>query len=56
MALAAYKIRIIANACITRYDNGEGTITFIVGSYNLAPEDQTAVLAEIFAKRPDIGQ
>lgn len=54
MAMAMYKIRIIANACITRYDSGEGDILSIVGSYNLAQEDKDLVLAEIFTKRPDI--
>jgi hypothetical protein len=54
MAMAAYKIRIIANACITRYNNGEGDIVTIVDSYNLSVEDKQLVLAEIYAKRPDI--
>lgn len=54
MAMAAYKIRIIANACITRYDAGEGTIIAIVDSYNLASDDRDLVLAQIIAKRPDI--
>lgn len=52
--LAMYKIRIIARACITRYDTGEGSIAEIVASYKLAPEDTEAVLAYIYAERPDI--
>lgn len=49
-----YKIRIIANACITRYNSGEREITDIVASYNMAQEDADLVLAEIYTKRPDI--
>ncbi|WP_379319348.1 hypothetical protein [Paenibacillus puldeungensis] len=54
MAMAMYKIRIIANACITRYNGGEREIAHIVGSYNMVKEDSDLVLAEIYAKRPDI--
>lgn len=54
MAMAAYKIRIIANACITRYDAGETDINFVVDSYNLSSEDRTAVVLQISLKRPDI--
>jgi hypothetical protein len=53
MALADYKLRIIASACVTRYDGGERALEDIVSSYNLAPEDHTAVLALAMAKRPD---
>ena len=49
-----YKIRIIANACITRYDRGERTMNNIVSSYNLTEEDKSLVIAEITAKRVDI--
>ncbi|MCQ4363024.1 hypothetical protein KQR54_18165 [Mycobacterium gordonae] len=55
MAMPMYKIRIIANACITRYNGGERAITDIVTSYNMAQDDADLVLAEIYAKRPDIG-
>lgn len=54
MAMPMYKIRIIASACITRYDNGEGDIDTIVDSYNLAPDDRAAVMTEIYNRRPDI--
>lgn len=56
MAMAAYKVRIVANACITRYDGGEREITDIVASYRLSAEDSGLVLAEIAVKRPDIPQ
>jgi len=49
-----YQIRIIASACITRYNGGEREITGIVDSYGMAQEDRELVLAEICAKRPDI--
>lgn len=54
MAKPMYQIRIIANACITRYNGGERSITDIVDSYNMAQEDTDLVLAEIYTKRPDI--
>jgi hypothetical protein len=54
MALASYKVRIVANACITRYDAGEREITDIIESYRLNPEDADLVKAEVAAKRPDI--
>ena len=54
MALAAYKVRIMANACITRFDGGERTMNDILTRYNLPAEDATLVKAEIIAKRPDI--
>lgn len=49
-----YRVRILANACITRYDRGEGTIDEILASYNLVSSDATLVKACIMAKRPDI--
>lgn len=54
MTMPMYKIRIIANACITRYDRGERTMNNIVSSYNLTEEDKSLVIAEITAKRTDI--
>lgn len=54
MALADFKIRIIARACVTRYNNGEGDIGTIVDSYNLAAEDRELVLAYVYSIRPDI--
>lgn len=52
--MAAYKIRIFANACITRYDAGEGDISTIITSYGLTEADAQAVTAEVYLKRPDI--
>jgi len=50
----AYQIRIIANACITRYNNGEGDINTIVDRYTLEPEDREAVMTEIRLRLPDL--
>ncbi|MFC3800014.1 hypothetical protein [Cohnella sp. GCM10012308] len=52
--MAMYKVRIIANACITRYDGGERNLLDIVNSYNLSTDDATLVKTEIATKRPDI--
>jgi len=56
MALAAYKIRIIANACVTRNDNGEGTLNTILDTCysSLAPEDRTSVIEYACEKSPDV--
>lgn len=54
MALPMYKIRIVANACITRYERGERTMNDIVSSYTMTEEDKALVVAEIVAKRPEI--
>jgi len=54
MPMASYKIRIIARACITRYDAGEGTMQEIMDSYGLASKDRDPVLTQIAAWRPDI--
>lgn len=54
MALKDYQVRVVANACITRYERGEGTITEVVNSYNMNPTDRELVVAEIMVKRPDL--
>jgi len=54
-SMSVHKIRIIANACITRFDGGERTIEDIINSYTaLNDEDKTLVIAEIASKRLDI--
>lgn len=52
--LTAAKIRLMANACITRYDRGEGTIDDILSSYNIQPNHEILVKAQITEKRPDL--
>ena len=55
MATPMYKIRILANACITRYDRGERTMSDIIDSYaGATEEDKNLVKAEIISKRPNI--
>ncbi|SFE11659.1 hypothetical protein SAMN04487969_101139 [Paenibacillus algorifonticola] len=54
MAMADYKVRVMANACISRYDKGERGIADIVASYGLPAADAELVMAEITAKRSDL--
>jgi hypothetical protein len=54
VAKPIYQIRIIANACLTRYDQGERSVEDIVDSYQLAEVDRTGVLAQVYAKRPEL--
>lgn len=52
--MPAYKVRIYANGTITKHGYGEGTVVEIVESYGLKAEDSAQVLAEVYAKRPDL--
>lgn len=54
MAMAMYKIRIIANACITRYERGERSMNDIINSYTMEADDKELVIAEITAKKPEL--
>lgn len=54
MSLAAYKVRIIANACITRYDASERGLVDILKSYNLSPDDEALVKKELSSKCAEI--
>lgn len=55
MSTPMYKIRILANACITRHDRGERTMNDIIDSYTGATEeDKVLVKAEIISKKSDI--
>lgn len=54
MVLADYKIRIIANACITRYTRGETDIQEVLDSYNLSEENGYLVKVEIMSNDTDI--
>ncbi|MBU5444330.1 hypothetical protein [Paenibacillus sp. MSJ-34] len=49
-----FQIRVIARACITRHDMGEGDIKTIVSSYNLPQPDKERVEAYIYATRPNV--
>nr|WP_054549478.1 hypothetical protein [Lysinibacillus sphaericus] len=54
MELADYKIRIIANACITRYKRGETDIQAVLNSYNLSEENGDLVKVEIMSNDANI--
>lgn len=56
MAMAQFKIRIIGNACLTRYDGGETPIDEVVSGYNLADVDESLVWAHIYSRRPELGE
>ncbi|MGF7050424.1 hypothetical protein J2T13_004962 [Paenibacillus sp. DS2015] len=50
--LQGYKVRIIANACITRYENGERAMDSIVGYYNQTEEITKSIKEEILIRVP----
>lgn len=52
--LSDSQVRICANACVARYERGEGELTAIVNSYPLKQAIRKRVLAEIYAKRPNL--
>jgi len=54
MVLADFKIRIIANACITRYTRGETDIQAVLNSYNLSEENEDLVKVEIMSNGTNI--
>lgn len=54
MLLKSFQVRVIARACITRYNNGEGSIIAIVSSYGHSQENNDLILAEVASMRPDI--
>lgn len=49
-----YKVRVFANACITRYTRGESDIRAVLASYGLDEDNANLIKAEIMSKRPDI--
>ncbi|MDN4085982.1 hypothetical protein [Paenibacillus polymyxa] len=53
-AMSMPRVRICANACITRYERGERGIENVVDSYQMDDENRNLVLAEIYSKRPDL--
>jgi hypothetical protein len=53
-SLTAAKIRLMANACITRYDREEGPIEGIIASYNMQSDNEILVKDQIIEKRSDI--
>lgn len=54
MAMADYKVRIIARAVVIRYQAGENDLPGILNSYNLSAEDRALVAAQVAAMAPEI--
>lgn len=52
--LKDFQIRVVANASITRVDNGEGTIDQVVSSYTIQADDKEKVFAYAYTLRPDL--
>lgn len=54
MIFKPFQVRVIARACITRYNMGEGHIVDILEGYGYIEENNDLILAEIASMRPDI--
>ncbi|EHS58936.1 hypothetical protein [Paenibacillus sp. Aloe-11] len=52
--LTETQLRICARACITRYDQGEGDIATIIGSYALDKKQREQVIKMILSHRSDL--
>ena len=52
--MEAYKVRVVANACLTRWKRGERSMNDILDGYNMTDSDKAKVVAEITAKNPTL--
>ncbi|MEC0180222.1 hypothetical protein P4H61_01745 [Paenibacillus peoriae] len=52
--LTETQLRICARACITRYDQGEGDIATIIGSYALDEKQRKQVMEIVLSHRSDL--
>ncbi|SUA96658.1 Uncharacterised protein [Paenibacillus thiaminolyticus] len=52
--LKDFQIRVLARACVTRYNLGEGDMDTIISSYHLTAPDSERVIAYVYSQRPDI--
>ncbi|MBX4145980.1 hypothetical protein [Paenibacillus lautus] len=52
--LKDFQVRVVANACITRVNDGEGTIDQVVSTYPMQADDREKVLAYAYVIRPDL--
>ncbi|MFU1797670.1 hypothetical protein ACM1RC_27650 [Paenibacillus azoreducens] len=52
--LKDFQVRVVANACITRVNDGEGTIDQVVSTYPMQTDDRDKVLAYAYVLRPDL--
>ncbi|WP_025721164.1 hypothetical protein [Paenibacillus sp. 1-18] len=53
-ALTEAQLRICSQACITRYDRGEGDIPTILGSYVLDVKQREQVMKFVLSNRSDL--
>ncbi|MCC3382088.1 hypothetical protein ACFQ5D_03355 [Paenibacillus farraposensis] len=53
-ALTEAQLRICAQACITRYDQGESDMAKIIGSYALDEKQREQVMKMIISNRSDL--
>ncbi|MBE9913365.1 hypothetical protein G8C92_04815 [Paenibacillus donghaensis] len=51
--LKDFQIRVVANACITRVNDGEGTIDQVLTTYPMQLVDREKVLKYAHVLRPD---
>lgn len=54
LMLKDFQVRVVANACITRVNEGEGTIDQVVSTYPMQPDDHEKVLAYAYVICPDL--
>lgn len=52
--LKDFQVRVVANACITQVNEGEGTIDQVVSNYPMQVDDREEVLAHVYVIRPDL--
>lgn len=54
MSVSMAKVRVVANACITRWERGERSMNDIINGYTMTEEDKVLITAEIISKRPNL--
>jgi hypothetical protein len=52
--LKDFQVRVVANACITRVNEGESTIDQVVSNYPMQADDREKVMAHVYVIRPDL--
>ncbi|SMF72380.1 hypothetical protein SAMN05661091_0863 [Paenibacillus uliginis N3/975] len=52
--LKDFQVRVVANAYITRVNEGEGIIDQVVSTYPMQADDLDKVLAYVYVIRPDL--
>ncbi|GAB6988051.1 hypothetical protein [Paenibacillus pini] len=54
MALEPFEMRIMVNACITRYEIDEVPMNTIINSYNITKDDANLIRSEILERKGEI--